>query len=54
VAGAFAVGEPGWARGRQWMLVDDVATTGSTLHAAARVLREAGASRVVPVALALA
>jgi predicted amidophosphoribosyltransferase len=33
---------------------DDVATTGSTLHEAALALREAGATRVVPVALALA
>jgi ComF family protein len=49
VAGAFAPGGP--APPRVW-LVDDVATTGSTLGAAARALRQAGAREVVGVCLA--
>ena len=52
--GAFRVREPAWVRGRSWVLVDDVMTTGSTVLAAGEALLEAGARRVVPVALALA
>lgn len=52
--GAFAM-EPARAhsvRGRRVVLVDDVMTTGATLHAATEALREAGAARVTAVVLA--
>lgn len=54
VASAFRVTHPGWAAGRAWVLIDDVVTTGSTVHAAAQGLLEAGARAVIPVALAVA
>ena len=54
VAGAFGV-EPLRAlelQGAQVLLVDDVMTSGATLHAAARAVRQAGARRVAAVVLA--
>ena len=54
VEGAFGV-EPLRAhelRGRRVLLVDDVMTSGASLHAAAKVLRHAGAVRVAAVVLA--
>ncbi len=52
--GAFAVAEPArpGLRGRRVLLVDDVMTTGATLHTAARTLRAAGASWVGALVLA--
>ncbi len=54
VEGAFGV-EPLRAaqlRGLRVLLVDDVMTSGASLHAAARALRQAGAARVAAVVLA--
>lgn len=54
VEGAFGL-EPLRAhevQGRRVVLVDDVMTSGASLHAAARALRQAGAARVSAVVLA--
>lgn len=45
--GAFRVGRRAGISGRTVILVDDVLTTGATCGAAARALKDAGASRVV-------
>lgn len=52
LAGAFRVRRPGAVDDRAVLLVDDVATTGATLHAAARALKEAGAASVTAVVAA--
>lgn len=50
VSGAFRVARGSMVAGRPVLLVDDVATTGSTLLAAAEVLEAAGASWVLSLA----
>jgi ComF family protein len=52
VADAFAVSRPDAIEDRRVLLVDDIATTGATLDACARVLLAAGARDVVALTLA--
>jgi predicted amidophosphoribosyltransferase len=52
VRGAFIVRRPAVVAGTTVLLVDDVLTTGSTSHEAAKVLRRAGVARVVVAVLA--
>jgi ComF family protein len=54
VRGAFAARRSLRCAGQTVLLVDDVLTTGSTAHEAARALRQAGARRVVVAVLARA
>lgn len=54
VAGAFALRRPGEVSGRTVLLIDDVHTTGATLNECARVLKKAGAARVMALTLARA
>ncbi len=52
VKGAFAIGEDWDISGWNILLVDDILTTGSTMHEAARILLENGACRVFGVVAA--
>lgn len=54
LAGAFAVDplRAGQLRGKNVMLIDDVMTSGASLHTAARVLRQAGVSHISALVLA--
>ena len=53
VAGAFAVRRRHNFTGRRICLVDDIKTTGATLNECAKVLKEAGASEVFALVLAV-
>lgn len=52
VSGAFSVNDSWDVSGLRVIVVDDVATTGATLHEAAKALYRAGASKVLCVAFA--
>lgn len=51
VRNAFTA-DPQLVKGRSVLIIDDVATTGATLSACARALKDAGATRVVGLTLA--
>lgn len=53
LAGAFRAKRPELVRGKTLLLVDDVHTTGATLSAAAKTLKDAGAKRVFATTLAV-
>jgi ComF family protein len=52
VRGAFRVAQPNAVAGKDILLIDDVFTTGTTLRECARVLRRAGAARVLVATVA--
>lgn len=54
VLNAFAVKSPKQVAGRKLCLVDDITTSGATLHECARVLKQAGARQVYALVLAVA
>jgi ComF family protein len=54
VDGAFVIAKPAAVRDRHVILVDDVCTTGATLRAVSRALREAGAVSVAGAVVARA
>ena len=54
VAGAFAVRYGHNFTGRNICLIDDIKTTGATLNECARTLKQAGASKVFALVLAVA
>jgi predicted amidophosphoribosyltransferase len=54
VRGAFATHEGSQVDNRRVLLVDDVMTTGATLDACAKALREAGARSVLGLTVARA
>jgi len=52
VRGAFLVGKNADFKEKAVLLVDDVLTTGATLHECAKAIKDAGAKKVVALALA--
>ncbi|HUR87884.1 MAG TPA: ComF family protein [Ramlibacter sp.] len=54
VKGVFAIDplRPHAVRGKNVVLVDDVMTSGASIHAAAQVLREAGAAKITAIVFA--
>lgn len=52
VAGVYRVCDPSAVKGRRILLVDDIVTTGATISEAARVLKAAGAQRILAATVA--
>lgn len=53
VRGAFVVSQPEMINGKNIILVDDVITTGATLNECARMLKQAGAERILGITIAV-
>jgi competence protein ComFC len=53
VSGAFAVTQPEMVNGKRIILVDDVITTGATLNECARMLKQAGAEKILAMTIAV-
>jgi predicted amidophosphoribosyltransferase len=54
IRGAFAVKDPDAVRGKNILLIDDVATSGATFLEAALTLKAAGAQKIICLAAAKA
>jgi competence protein ComFC len=54
IAGCFAIKNPEFIAGRNIILVDDVFTSGATMREAVRVLKEAGARKIIGFVVAKA
>ncbi len=54
VLGSFAVTNPEPVRGKNILLVDDVITSGATMREAARILKKAGAKKIIGLTAARA
>jgi ComF family protein len=52
ISAAFAVRAPDRIKGRSILLVDDIMTTGSTLEECGRMLKQAGAVRIMALVVA--
>lgn len=53
VRGAFVVTQPGIINGKNIILVDDVITTGATMNECARMLKQAGAEKILGMTIAV-
>ncbi len=54
IAGAFAIADSAPIAGKNIILIDDVSTSGSTLAEAAKVLKKAGAKKIIGLVVAKA
>ncbi|EKD46852.1 MAG: hypothetical protein ACD_67C00042G0002 [uncultured bacterium] len=52
IAGAFSISDVESVKGKTILLVDDIATTGSTIFQCAKVLKDAGANEVFAIVIA--